>query len=830
MCHARPVTSEHATPTDSGAAPDLATLARVVARQRAEIDRLRDLATTAAVVERAKGAVMALTGGSAEAARETLVQRAKAERRTLLEECWITLGTLAPPSGADRAPGLAGAPAPDPAGSDGTAVPPAPLLADECLSDGCLPDAASAALAGLAEALAHVGSPRELVRCLRERLVPGLGADAVVLYARLPSGGLELVGHAGIDDAPAARWQQVSPLSGIPALEALRTGEPRWLDDAGRAGGRWPPTGEPSGREGSQAWLPVSPGASAEACLGVLRHDDRPFTPGDRDHLRAVARLCAGWLRAFGGRPEPAGTGAADAVRRVFDALPDAAVLLTPVRASSGRVQDFRVVAATPRAARFAGGDGTDPAGRRLLEWLSGTVAEPLRQGCLRALATGEPYESEPFAHRDVPDCVAGPAAHSVRAVPLGDGLVLSWVRHDASDRQEQRLADLQRLGDLGWANWNLVTHEAAWSDQVFAIFGRDPAHGPVALTALPGLALPDEMTALSRAVRELTREGRPCDVPFRTRTPAGVRHLRFVAEAVTDGEDMPVEVHGFVQDLTARRRAELALVESERAMLSQHDVLLAERTLAARLQDALLPLPRRPVRPAGLRVEIAYLPAQAGVQVGGDWFSAIELPDGDALFVVGDVAGHGVDAVATMAQLRFTAKGMVITGSSLTGALARLNTLLLHSRGAHGTASMILARYSPARRRLVWAQAGHLPPLLLRAGETRYLDRPKGILLGASTTPVFAEAECLLKPGDRLLLYTDGLVERPPDGIDRGLERLARAAAAHEADAAGTLEPLLATLLPETELRDDVCVLDIRVPNGQAPDGPMPDGPARKP
>ncbi|GGQ83063.1 SpoIIE family protein phosphatase [Streptomyces flaveolus] len=806
MCHARRVTSEHATPTDSGAAPDLATLARVVAGQHAEIDRLRDRATTAAVVARAEGAVMALTGVSAEAARETLNQRAKAERRTLLEECWITLGTLPPPPGAHPAPG--------PAGSGVTVSPPTPRLSDDDVSDGGLSQDASAALAGLAEALVRVGSPRELARCLRERLAPGAGADAVVLYARLPSGGLELVGHAGIDDALAARWQQVSPWSGIPPLEALRAGEPRWLDDTGRTGEGWPPAGDPSGQGRSQAWLPVPPG---DVCLGVLRHDDGPFAPGDRDHLRAVARLCAGWLRTFGGRTESAGTGAADAVRRVFDALPVAAVLLAPVRAPSGRVQDFRIDAATPHAARFAGGDGTDPVGRRLPQWLPDAVAEPLRQACLRTLATGEPYESEPFAHRDVADGAAEPATYSVRVAPLGDGLVLSWVRFDASDRQEQRLADLQRLGNLGWANWDLVTHEAAWSDQVFAIFGRDPARGPVGLSGLPGLALADDVPALTRAVVALTREGRPCDVPFRTRTPAGVRHLRIVAEAVTDGEGTPVEVHGFVQDLTARRRAELALVESERAMLTQHDVLLAERTLAARLQDALLPLPRGPVRPAGLRVEVAYLPAQAGVQVGGDWFSAIELPDGDALFVVGDVAGHGVDAVATMAQLRFTAKGMVVTGSSLTGALARLNALLLHSRGAHGTASMVLARYSPGRRRLVWAQAGHLPPLLLRAGKASYLERPRGILLGASTTPVFAEAECLLEPGDRLLLYTDGLVERPPDGIDRGLERLAGAAAAHEADGAGTLEPLLAALLPGDELRDDVCVLDIQVPDGPA-------------
>ncbi|MGQ4420151.1 PP2C family protein-serine/threonine phosphatase, partial [Streptomyces sp. SAS_269] len=240
--------------------------------------------------------------------------------------------------------------------------------------------------------------------------------------------------------------------------------------------------------------------------------------------------------------------------------------------------------------------------------------------------------------------------------------------------------------------------------------------------------------------------------------------------------------------------------------------VLQAERALATRLQHALLPLPSKPVQLAGLRIEVAYLPAQSGVHVGGDWFSAIELPEEAALLVVGDVAGHGVGAVATMAQLRFTAKGMVSTGSSLTGALARLNQLLLQSRDARSTATMVLARYEHATRVLSWTQAGHPPPLLVRDGEVHYLDRPRGMLLGASTTPVYESAEIRLEPGDRLLLYTDGLVERPGEGLDAGLARMAEAVLAHECGADGSLEALLAAMLPG-ERRDDVCVLDIRMP-----------------
>jgi serine phosphatase RsbU (regulator of sigma subunit) len=85
-------------------------------------------------------------------------------------------------------------------------------------------------------------------------------------------------------------------------------------------------------------------------------------------------------------------------------------------------------------------------------------------------------------------------------------------------------------------------------------------------------------------------------------------------------------------------------------------------------------------------------------------------------------------------------------------------------------------------------------------------------MLLGASTEPRFQEAEVRLEPGDRVLLYTDGLIERPGESVDRGLERLAEGVVAHHADEAGRLGALLAEVLAG-ERRDDVCVLDIRVP-----------------
>ncbi|MGX1273872.1 SpoIIE family protein phosphatase [Streptomyces phaeoluteigriseus] len=799
------MTSEAARPPEPGAVPDLAALTKVVARQRAELDRLQDAAAASVVMERAKGAVMAHTGCSPDAAHEELQQRAKEAGRTLLEECWITLGSLGSPDRTAARP---------PRADEVTGRPPrsVPLAAE--------PD--GEALARFGRALVRVGGPQDLARCLLEHLPPDIGADAVLIFTRLPAGGLELVGHAGVDDLLVQQWSRVPPLTGIAALDALDAGEARWLEDIRADRRRYLLIGDPAERWRTRAWLPVTTGRSADFAVGVLRRHEGPFTPGVRRHLLAAAALCAGPLRMSGIRRDAAVGAATEAVRTVFERLPGAAVLLTPLRGPAGDVEDFRIDAATTDTSDAVGRGGRELVGLRFLECWPMTSGEPLWQGCLSTLVSGRPYESEPFARQHVVAGVGELSTYSARVARLGDGLVVNWVRHDPSDRQEQRLADVQRLGKLGWANWHLAGGEVNWSSQVFAVFDRDPAQGAVPLERLPGLALPEDVPALTRAVAELTREGRPCDVPFRIAARDGIRHVRAVAEAVPDDRGNPVEVHGFVQDVTAQRSAELALVASERAVLTQHGVLQAERTVAARLQDALLPLPKQPVRLAGLRVDIAYLPAQSGLNVGGDWFSAIELPDGDALFVVGDVAGHGIDAVAAMALLRFTAKGMVITGSSLTGALGRLNALLMHSRDPHGTATMVLARYTPRERRLVWAQAGHMPPLLLRDGKARYLDRPFGVLLGAGDGARYEEAVCRLAPGDRLVLYTDGLVERPSESIDRGLERLARAAVLPGAGGSAPLDRLLGALL-EPERRDDVCVLDIRVPDegDQAEDEP---------
>ncbi|MFD5592089.1 ANTAR domain-containing protein, partial [Streptomyces griseorubiginosus] len=336
------MTSEPVGPSPAGTAPDMAAMAKVVARQRAEMDRLRDQAATAAVLERAKGALMAQTGCTPEAAGEELLRRARAGDRTLLEECWISLGALVPPlpgtapesgtvedpTGTDPSAGPGTDPSaasagnlsavPGPAGPQAARTGTGP--ADERDGTGRFdgrnsagPDDGFTALGRLGKALVHAATPHDLARCLLEELTADVDADALMLFSTLPTGGLELIGHAGIDDTLAGQWAMVPPLDGIAALDALRAREPRWLENFPRDQERHLLIGNPPERWLSRAWLPVPTEGAAEVCIGILRARGGAFSPAERHLLRAVARLCAGWLRSFGARrtPTPEATAAA---------------------------------------------------------------------------------------------------------------------------------------------------------------------------------------------------------------------------------------------------------------------------------------------------------------------------------------------------------------------------------------------------------------------------------------------------------------------------------------------------------------------------------------
>ncbi|MFE9453693.1 SpoIIE family protein phosphatase [Streptomyces sp. NPDC006739] len=238
-----------------------------------------------------------------------------------------------------------------------------------------------------------------------------------------------------------------------------------------------------------------------------------------------------------------------------------------------------------------------------------------------------------------------------------------------------------------------------------------------------------------------------------------------------------------------------------------------SEAALARGLQQALLP--RRLSAHPGVETAGRYLPGTQGLDVGGDWYDVVEAGDGLAL-VIGDVQGHGVQAAATMGQLRSAVRAFALGDRPPDEVMSGTNHLLIDLDPGQ-FASCCYLRLDPATGLARVARAGHPPPLLRSPdGRTRVLDLPGGVVLGVDPLARYPVAELSLEPDAILALYTDGLVERPGADIDDGIAALRRALAKAGGAAgrrggrslAGVADRLTATARHATDRPDDVALL----------------------
>lgn len=189
---------------------------------------------------------------------------------------------------------------------------------------------------------------------------------------------------------------------------------------------------------------------------------------------------------------------------------------------------------------------------------------------------------------------------------------------------------------------------------------------------------------------------------------------------------------------------------------------------VSRRLQQSLLPhaLPTE----KWFQVAARYVPATAGMHVGGDWYDAQLLAPDELAFSVGDVAGHGVEAAARMGELRSAIHAFRLLSRAPDDLIALLHRLC-DPAGYFATA--VCARLDP-RGGFRWASAGHLPPILARAnGDTEPLSGHQSPPLGAGLAGSVLLSQRTLAPGDTVLLYTDGLIERREERLDVSVERL---------------------------------------------------------
>jgi len=207
-------------------------------------------------------------------------------------------------------------------------------------------------------------------------------------------------------------------------------------------------------------------------------------------------------------------------------------------------------------------------------------------------------------------------------------------------------------------------------------------------------------------------------------------------------------------------------------------ELLDLERSVAETLQLGLLALD---LRSTTAIVRARYRASDATMEVGGDWYDAIELSGGRVAVAVGDVVGRGLPAAATMGQLRAALGVTALQAEDAAAAIEMLDKYANHVPGAK-CATVAFAIADTSTQTVTYACAGHPPPLLVTpGGETKYLEGGRSWPLGVDfvrSRPAAATEH--LPPGSLLLLYTDGLVERSGESIDVGLDRLRRVVAGH--------------------------------------------------
>nr|WTB33704.1 SpoIIE family protein phosphatase [Streptomyces sp. NBC_00830] len=233
-----------------------------------------------------------------------------------------------------------------------------------------------------------------------------------------------------------------------------------------------------------------------------------------------------------------------------------------------------------------------------------------------------------------------------------------------------------------------------------------------------------------------------------------------------------------------------------------------SQRHAALTLQRSLLP--QRPSDQLGLKIAHRYQPAGATSEIGGDWFDVIPLTDDKTALVIGDVMGSGIDAAATMGQLRTATRTLTQLDLDPAHVLHYLDRATAGIE--HTIATCAYAVFNPHNGTCDISLAGHLPPVLMRPGHLpELLDLPTGAPLGVGGVP-FSTTRLGLAPGDQLVLYTDGLVETRDQAIDDRLDLLLSLLAGPHRDLEETCDLLLRALRRPGD-HDDVALLIARLP-----------------
>ncbi|GAA3522718.1 fused response regulator/phosphatase [Streptomyces osmaniensis] len=283
--------------------------------------------------------------------------------------------------------------------------------------------------------------------------------------------------------------------------------------------------------------------------------------------------------------------------------------------------------------------------------------------------------------------------------------------------------------------------------------------------------------------------------------TPASAAPRRGAGNCAT-GRDGLADDRRPIAAFPAERLAEATALAAEPLLMYQ-----AERDIALTLQHSFLPQPHRLPHLPGVDLVVRYVPASRQTEIGGDFYAALPTRDG-VLTAVGDVVGHSLDAATVMVEIRHALRAYCVEESDPRALAERLDRMLLHYH-PDVTATVCLALLDPGTGRVRIANAGHIPPVIMRAeGKAEYVD-VGGPLLGLALERP-EPSELVLNPEDRLLMVTDGLIETRGIDLTTSMEQLRTAAAGAPPGLDALCDTLLGCFGHDRE--DDIAMLALRL------------------
>jgi serine phosphatase RsbU (regulator of sigma subunit) len=227
-----------------------------------------------------------------------------------------------------------------------------------------------------------------------------------------------------------------------------------------------------------------------------------------------------------------------------------------------------------------------------------------------------------------------------------------------------------------------------------------------------------------------------------------------------------------------------------------------ADRAAVTALQRSLVPSALPAI--AGADLAARYIPGSGAV--GGDWYDVFTLSSGELCVTVGDVAGSGLPAAVIMGRMRSSLRSYALETTDPAEVLGRLDRKMQHFE-PDAMATVVYAVFEPGLGQVHIALAGHFPPVIARPGEPAELAKVQpGALIGMPPRARRPVATVQVPPGTLLCFYTDGLIERPGEVIDDGIDRLCQALTAESPEAACIA--VTGALIGSEPARDDIALL----------------------